>query len=213
MTRYDERKPAIWKIPLRDDVQPDQVVIAPTGGYVVPAAHAAWVGAKLRTHGIEFRAIDHALPASPMEAFRASKVTFDSQSFEAHQRITLEGEWHAGQFDIGPGSLFVPIEQAKARLVVALFEPQAPDSFAAWGEFNNAFERKEYMEPYVAEAVARKMLKDDSAVAAAFNQRLAEDPEFAADASARLDFFARRHASWDDRFNLYPVLRSQASLN
>jgi hypothetical protein len=213
MTRYDERKPAIWKIPLRDDVQPDLVVTAPAGGYVVPAAQAAWVSAKLRTHGIEFQPIERALPDSPVEIFRASKATFDAQSFEAHQRLTVEGEWHAGQHDIGAGSLFVPIDQAKARLVVALFEPQAPDSFAAWGEFNNAFERKEYMEPYVAEAVARKMLKDDPAVAAAFNQRLAEDAEFAADASARLDFFASRHASWDDRFNLYPVLRSQASLN
>src|SRR5690606_22837850 len=42
MTRYDESKPQIWKIPLRDDVQPDRMVTAPSGGYVVPAAHAAW---------------------------------------------------------------------------------------------------------------------------------------------------------------------------
>ena len=99
--------------------------------------------------------------------------------------------------------------QAKARLVMALLEPTAPDSLLAWGEFNNAYERKEYMEPYVAEAVARQMMKDDPAIAAEFNQRLASDAEFAKDANARLEFFARKHASWDDRYQLYPVLRSQ----
>jgi len=213
MTRYDESKPQIWKIPLREDVQPDRVVTAPSGGYVVPAAHAAWVAARLRTHGVEFHAIERALPAAAVETFRAAKVTFDTQSFEAHQRLDLEGEWQAEARDIDPGSLFVPIAQRRARLVLALFEPHAPDSLAAWGEFNNAFEQKEYMEPYVAEAVAREMLANDPAVAAAFNRRLAEDPEFAGDAMARLEFFARRHASWDDRYNLYPVLRSAVTLD
>jgi hypothetical protein len=36
---------------------------------------------------------------------------------------------------------------------------------------------------------------------------VASDPKFAADATARLDFFLRRHASWDVRSNLYPILR------
>ncbi|MDB5949422.1 MAG: Peptidase, partial [Massilia sp.] len=28
---------------------------------------------------------------------------------------------------------------------------------------------------------------------------------------ARLEFFARRHASWDERFNLYPVMRANVA--
>ena len=88
-------------------------------------------------------------------------------------------------------------------------QPHLDTYLLAWGEFNNAYERKEYMEPYVAEAVARQMMKDDPAIAAEFNQRLASDAEFAKDANARLEFFARKHASWDDRYQLYPVLRSQ----
>ena len=36
---------------------------------------------------------------------------------------------------------------------------------------------------------------------------MAADAAFAASSSARLDFFLRRHASWDTRLNLYPVLR------
>ena len=101
----------------------------------------------------------------------------------------------------------MPIAQPLSRVVVALLEPKAPDSLAAWGWFNNHFERKEYMEPYVAEQVAREMLAADPAVRAEFERLLATDPAFAADPQARLDFFYRRHASWDDRMDLYPVYR------
>jgi len=107
--------------------------------------------------------------------------------------------------------LFVPIDQPAARLVMGLLEPQAPDSLAAWGEFNNAFEQKEYMEDYVAEEVARQQLVDDPALAAQFTAKLRDNPEFAKNPSARLQFFSRRHSSWDERFNLYPVLRTAAA--
>ena len=94
---------------------------------------------------------------------------------------------------------------------MALLEPQAPDALAAWGAFNNHFERKEYMEAYVAEAVAREMMEADPAVRDAFERRLREDAAFAADPRARLDFFYRRHSAWDERFGLYPVYRTDAA--
>lgn len=93
---------------------------------------------------------------------------------------------------------------------MALLEPQAPDSLAAWGFFNTAFERKEYMEGYVAEQVAADMLKDP-AVAAEFNARLAADAKFARSPEARLEFFYRRHPSFDERLNLYPIYRTAAT--
>src|SRR3546814_15412194 len=64
------------------------------------------------------------------------------------------------------------------------------------------------MEPYVAEEVAREMLAKDAALKVRFEEKLRDDPEFAASPRARLDFFYRLHPSWDERFNLYPVLRT-----
>ena len=207
MTRYDENTPQVWKIPLRDDVQPLRTANAPTGGYVVPAAHAARVAARLNVHGITFTTLATAHANAEVETFRASRTTFAASPVEGHTPLELEGRWNAERRDIVAGSLFVPVAQAKARLVVAMFEPQAPDSFAAWGDFNGAFEQKEYMENYVAEDVARAMLKNDPALAAEFARRLDSDAAFAGNPAERLAFFARRHSSWDDRFNLYPVMR------
>lgn len=207
MTHYDETRPQIWKLPLRDEVLPSTTVVAPKGGYIVPAAYAAWVGEKLKTHGIEFRTLGKATSKNKVEAFRASQTKFAANPVEGHQRLTLQGEWKPETADIRAGSLFVPIAQPKARLAMGLLEPMAPDAFVEWGEFNNDFERKEYMEAYVAEDVAREMLNKDRDLKAQFEQRLKNDLSFARDPAARLDFFARRHSSWDQRYNLYPVLR------
>ena len=124
--------------------------------------------------------------------------------------LTFEGSWAPEKRVIPAGSLFVPIAQPNSRLVVALLEPQGVDSLAAWGFFDSAFEQKEYMEPYVEEQVAAEMLAHNPKVAADFRKRLAEDPQFAADPSARLEYFYRRNPSWDERFDLYPVYRVDA---
>ena len=211
MTRYDEAKPQLWKLPLRDDVQPSLSAEAPRAGYLVPPAEAAFVAEKLKLHGIEFRRIGHALPKASVQTFRADKASFSPVSMESHQRLSVQGSWEPETRDVGAGALFVPIAQAKARLVMALLEPQAPDALAAWGGFNNFFEQKEYMEAYVAEDVAREMLARDPALKAVFEQKLRDDPAFAGDAGARLQFFARRHPSWDERYNLYPVLRTDTA--
>ena len=52
------------------------------------------------------------------------------------------------------------------------------------------------------------MLAREPELKAAFERRLEEDAEFAGSPAARLDFFYRRHSSYDDRYNLYPVMRS-----
>ncbi|KFN50023.1 hypothetical protein N790_01255 [Arenimonas malthae CC-JY-1] len=210
MTRYDETTPQIWRIPLRDDVQPSVTVAAPAAGYLVPAEHAAFVGAKLRLHGVQFREIANG-GKREVEVFRADTAQLSAGSVEGHQTLAVTGDWARETRDVPAGSLYVPLRQPGARLVMAMLEPKAPDSLLAWGEFNNAFERKEYMEDYVAEDVARKMLAEDPALAAAFARRLQDDPAFAADPQARLEFFYRRHSSWDERFRLYPVMRTDVA--
>jgi hypothetical protein len=211
MTRYDESKPQVWRVPLREEVVPDLQVTAPRAGYIVPAAFAAMVANKLALHGIAFRKLDRPLAGAAVETFRATKASFGATSFESHQRLTVQGSWKAEPRAVLPGSLFVPVDQPKARLVVAMLEPQAPDSLLAWGLFNNAYERKEYMEEYVAEDVAREQLAADPALAAEFKRRIESDPAFAKNPHARLDFFYQRHASWDERYNLYPVLRTDVA--
>ena len=208
MTRYDERTPQLWMLPLRDTVVPGRTVEAPKAGYLVPPEHAAQVGAQLRIHGIDYRVLETATAQAAVQAFDADSVKFSPTPMEGHQRATLAGTWEPATADLAAGTLFVPIAQPKARLVMAILEPQAPDSMAAWGAFNNAFEQKEYMEAYVAEEQARLMLARNPALKAEFEKKLKDDAAFAKNPRARLDFFYRRHPAWDSGYNRYPVLRT-----
>src|SRR6267378_624094 len=208
VTTYDPQTPQIWRVPFRDRVKPSLLATVPRA-YIVPPAYAEIMAAKLDLHGIRFERVERAIRDSTVEAFRATRVTFSKVPFEGRFRAALEGTWNVQALDISSGSLIVPTAQRLARLFVALLEPQAPDSFAAWGFFNAHFEQKEHMEPYVAEQIAREMLGRDRELAKEFNERLSADSTFAGDPAARLEFFLRRHESWDERVNLYPIGRKR----
>ena len=60
----------------------------------------------------------------------------------------------------------------------------------------------------MAEDVARAQLEADPALREEFQKKLDGDAEFNKSQAKRLEFFARRHASWDERYNLYPVMRT-----
>ncbi len=206
MTHYDPSKPQVWRLPVKDHVRVTKETRVPEGGYLVPPA-VAWLLPKLEEHGIRYQPIQSGAAPSSVQVWRASRVSPAAQTFEGRTPFKVEGAWSAEQRLLPPGTVFVPIAQPKARLVMALLEPDAPDSYVAWGFFANAFEKKEYMEPYVAERVAQEMLDASAELRAQFAQRLAQDKDFARDPDARLEFFYRRHASWDDRYNRYPIFR------
>ena len=204
-TTYDPKTPQIWRVPFRRNTAPSLVVRAPRQGYLIPPAYAPEIGEKLALHGIATQAF--AGRESEVEVFRASRTAFAARPFEGRMRVTLEGEWRPEARRVPANSLLAPIAQPRARLLMALLEPRAPDSFAAWGFFNACFEQKELVEPYVAEQLAREMLGADPRLAEEFRRALAADPDLAGNPAARLEFLMRRHASWDDRFNLYPIFR------
>jgi hypothetical protein len=207
LIRYDERRPQVWRVPLRDELAPSVTVTLPRGGYLVQPAHATQVAALLDLHGIAYRRLDAAIADVALESFRAADVKLDAVPTEGRQRATVVGRWAPEQRTLAAGTLFVPSDQAHARLIATLFEPAGPDSLLAWGQFNAALQSGAYLEPYVAEDIALEQLRDPE-VAQAFTQRLANDPEFARDPRARIAFFSKRHASWDPDDRLYPVFRT-----
>lgn len=208
MTKYNNRRPQNWRVPLYDEVKPAIVSTAPRGGYIVPAAWASLVEPKLVLHGVEFTRINSMRDVA-IQSFRATKTQTIATN-EGRTTLSVEGAWQNDKRQVVAADLYVPIAQSRSTLVMMLFEPTSPDSLLSWGYFNSAFERKEYMEAYVAEQVATDMLKKDAKLKAEFDKRLQDDPAFAQSPQARLDFFYRRHPSWDERFNLYPVYRVES---
>jgi hypothetical protein len=207
---YDETTPQIWNVPLKDELVTKVAATVPVEGYVIDGGFAAIIGPVLAHHGIRTTPIT-GRPTLTVDAFRATSVAFDPP-FEGRARATFQGEWHTEQRTLDQGALFVSTRQPLLRLVVNLLDPAGPDSLAQWGMLNPAFERKEYMEAYVAEEVARDQLARDPALRAQFDAALAADPELAKSPAKRLEWFYRRHPSFDERLNLLPVYRANQAV-
>ncbi len=210
VVRYDESKPQIWDVPLAEGQRPTATAILPKGGWIVPVAWAPKVADRLKLHGVLFSRVEVGREAFPVEAFRATQAKFGDVSVEGRQTLSVDGAWAREARLVAPGALWVPVAQPRALLAAHLLEPTAPDSFLAWGDFNVAFERKEYVEDYVLDPFARELLARDPAVRAELERRIADDPAFAQDPQARADFFYRRHPSCDEALRLYPILRADA---
>jgi hypothetical protein len=205
---YDEHKPEIWRVPLYDQLVPKVAIHVPRAGYIIDGGFAPMVAAVLDHHGLRYGKLA-GQPRLDVEVFRATKVNYQPL-FEGHTPAVPQGTWQPEPRTLELGAIFVPIDQPGARLVLHLLEPELPDSLTQWGMFNACFERKEYMEPYVAEQVARDMLAADPQLQAAFDAALAADPQLAGSPGRRLEWFYKRHPSWDERVNLLPVYRVQA---
>jgi hypothetical protein len=88
-----------------------------------------------------------------------------------------------------------------------LLEPESDESFMRWGFFNAILEQKEYFESYVMEKIAGEMLKENPDLKKEFNEKLSSDEKFRNNPYARLNFFYERSPYFDEKLNVYPVMR------
>ena len=111
------------------------------------------------------------------------------------------------------GSWWVPLKQRRARLILAMLEPQAPDSLARWGLMNSVFETGfgggGGVGEYLSEPIARRMMADNPDLRKQFEAKLAADPQFAADRTRAaamvvpaIEVRARRFRTLPDRAGL-----------
>ena len=173
--------------------------------YIVPPQ---WKGVieVLEAHGLTVKRTT-AAAVFEIESYRFIDVSLPPATFEGRTMPSFQVQSTQEQRVFPAGSAVVSLAQSGAPVAMHLLEPQAPDSFVAWGFFNAIFEQKEYSEDYVTEKLARDMMAEDPSLRTEFEKRLASDSEFAASPRARLQFFYQRSPYWDPELNLYPVGR------
>ncbi len=172
--------------------------------YWVPATKPEVI-ARLHAHGIAMETIDAPRTVN-VELMRLRDAAAVAGVSEGRQRASA-GEPAAERREewFPAGSVRVPTDQPLGDLAITLLEPQSEDSFYAWGFFNEILQRTEYIEGYVIAPMADQMLANDPALRAAFEAKLAAEPDFAASQDARLEWFYERSPYVDDRHLLYPV--------
>jgi murein tripeptide amidase MpaA len=187
------------------------VAVAPPLGYLIPPEYA-WLTELLESHGLRYERLTHAVERQ-FESYHFDDVKWAERPFEGHHLVTFTATPIRERRTYPAGSILVRLNQPGAKIALHLLEPDAPDSLAVWGFFDQIFCQIEYAEEYVLEDLARRMLAEDPRLKAEFEERLENDSAFRADPRARLYFFYRRSPWWDDRLNVYPIARVTEPLN
>ncbi len=176
-------------------------------GYLIPVA---WknLADVLALHGVETERI--AKPVTDeFETYRFSSPKFGTTSFEGRVMLDFEAKLVKERITIPAGSFWIPAGQRRARLILSMLEPAAPDSLAKWGFLNPVFEGggRGGLGEYLSEPIARRMMADSPELRKQFEQNLASDPKFAADARARLQWWFEQSKYTPGDNGRYPVVR------
>jgi hypothetical protein len=185
---------------------------------VVPQAKVTWPKAywippqwsdvidRLRVHGIPMETIQEPKEVV-VEMYRIQDPKLSDQPFEGHVNVTGTPVPERRTEKFPAGSVRVQVEPPFKDLVCALLEPASEDSFFRWGFFLEIIQPTEYVEAYVMEPMAEKMLAEDPKLAQEFENKLKSDDKFRNDPKERLQWFYQRTPFYDDRARLYPVGR------
>ncbi len=186
-------------------------------GYLIPAAWKS-IADELALHGVEMEKISKPIQ-DRFETYRFSKVKFEATPFEGHVMADFDAHLVNERITIPAGSFWVPAGQRRARLIVAMLEPQAPDSLAKWGFFDAILGGEGRggrggrggaiggVGDYLSEPIARRMMADSPELRREFEAKLASDAQFAADPQARLRWWYEQSKYEPDDNGRYPVVR------
>jgi len=198
-------KPKEYNLVLFDKTIPARKVTLPHA-YIIPVE---WedVISRIHWHGINFKTINNDTTIT-IETYKFSDVQFANFPYEGRQMvrnfnkrtIEIEKTFHKG-------SIIIPVNQRRAKVVAHLLEPDGPDSFLQWGFFNTIFERKEYVETYVMEEMAREMIKENPQLKIEFDKAVQENPELYNNQWSKVFWFFERTPYWDNQKDIYPVGR------
>ncbi len=112
-----------------------------------------------------------------------------------------------GKTKFRAGDFLVPLNQDGVKFLLETLEPEAVDSYFNWNFFDAILGQKEYYSAYVFEDTATKLLKDNKSLKAAFEMEKANNPKFAEDGEAQLDWVYKHSDYYEKTHRLYPVFR------
>jgi len=197
-------KPITQRVPYVKTNQPEVTVRRPVAYWVPPA----WseVIERLTVHGIQMEKIDEAREVE-LEMYRVKNSKLAQRPFEGHITVTATPEVEKRKQRFPAGSVRISTDQPLGELAVILLEPNSPDSFFQWGFFLEILSPTEYVEDYVMQPMAERMLAEDALLRGEYEAKLKSDSTFAANPQERLQWFYQRTPFFDEQYLLYPVGR------
>ncbi len=203
---YDRAAPFIRPVKYFNTYQPAATARRPTA-YLIPQAWGE-VAERLRRNGATLvpLAQDVTVPAEVyyLEDYKTSPRAYEGHYLHSQVKVRPVAEtvtYHRGDFVV------YLTDKAPIRYLMETLEPQATDSFFAWGFFDSVLQQKEHFSNYVFEDLAADLLRRDPQLRERLEQQKKQDPAFASNGAAQLEWVYVNSPHHEAGFNRYPVAR------
>ncbi len=201
--RYDQQQPISARVPFRSYATPAVSIERPRY-YYVPKAYAGLVLRDLPDSNSVLRG-DTTLSAV---AYHVEDYQTTARPYEGHYlhhgvRVSRKPT----VVNARPGDLLVEVTADNLQVLAATLEPEAPDSYFAWGLFDSWLQGKEHFSAYVFEETAAGMLRSQPRLRAEFEAMREGDAAFRQNAEAQLRWLYERSEHYESGVGRLPVMR------
>ena len=203
---YDRAAPFTRPVKYFNTFKPTTTASRPTA-YLIPKAWGE-VAETLRRNGATLEPLAHDV-AVPVEVYHFEEFKTTPKAFEGHyvhSQVRLRTTTETTTFHQGDFVVYLDAA-APSRYLMETLEPQATDSFFAWGFFDSVLQQKEHFSDYVFEDLAADLLRRDPALRQRLEQLKIANAVFAANGPAQLEWVYLNSAHHEAGHNRYPVAR------
>ncbi len=201
--RYDQQQPIEARVPFRSYAV-QTVSVAKPRYYYVPKAYADLVLRDLADSASVLRG-DTTLSAV---AYHIEDYKTAARPYEGHYlHYGVEVSRRPTQVQAHAGDLLIEVTPANLQVLAATLEPEAPDSYFAWGMFDSWLQAKEHFSGYVFEETAAQMLQQQPRLRTEFEAKRKGDDAFRQNAGAQLQWLYERSENYESGYGRLPVMR------
>ncbi|MBS3806612.1 MAG: hypothetical protein KGY60_03845 [Bacteroidales bacterium] len=209
---YDHSKPFEDTIPFYSHYNPVSQVKAPDY-YIIPQAWRHVIH-RMKING----ALMHRLNKDTLLKVQSYYITNHD-----HLKSSYQGRYYHNKVEVSKqqeelsfykGDYVVPVNQIRNEYIVQMLEPEGKDSFFRWAFFDPCLERRDWNHPGVTfETNAKRYLETHPELKEQYLQKKQQDPGFARDHMAQLEYIFN-HSQWSKSIiGRYPVARLEQGDN
>ncbi len=202
---YDRTKPFEKIVKYYQTYEPAVQVTIPQS-YIIPKSWFTVIEL-LKLNNIQMYALEKDTEVE-VQSYRIKAYQTSTQAYEGHYpHSNTEVTSKTEKVLFSKGDFVIDTQQPGVKYILEMLEPQAPDSFFNWNFFDAILQQKEYFSAYVFEDTAAQLLKDNPALTTEFEAKKLNEPEFAKNAEAQLDWVYLHSVYYEKTHMQYPVYR------
>lgn len=203
--KYDRTRPFTKTVNYQNVYKPKLKVEIPTA-YIVPQGWHNVIDV-LKLNQVEMKPLEKDTVLD-VGAYRIVDYKTRISPYEGHYphyNVNVSVSKVSKQFR--KGDYIIYTNQIAFRYLMAVLEPQAPDSFFNWNFFDTILQQKEGFSTYVWEDKALELLKNNPDLKQELEHRKQDVTEFKNNWYAQLDWLHKQSEHYEEAHLLYPVFR------